>query len=201
MTLVRPPMLPIAILPILISLSGSLAVSEVSENRHNSVQGKLIGAQLTTFGLSSSDQTGVYAFGERLLVHWETVQRMPIVTGIATAWSLEEQQEHIRSGGCLSCLADQMVRQWAPPDTAYVSQHRLGVGGTALFAYKSQSLRERFDNPSGDGNLYVVIVLDSENYESNVPIVAPSFAGQNDLGNAQFSVALIAGQPWTQTKH
>lgn len=199
MTVIRP-IFPIVICTLLISLSGSLVGSEVSENLHHSLKGKRIGAQLTSFGLSSPERAGVSAFGERLLLRWETVQRTPIVTGIATAWTLEEQQQYIRSGGSLNCIAHQMVLLWAPPDTVYVSQHRLGVGGTVLFAYKSQSLRERFDNLSGSENIYVVVVLDSANNEPDVPIVAPSFEGQNDLGTAQFTVALISGQPWIQTR-
>lgn len=189
-----------ALLLLLISMSGCTVGNVVSDSPHHPIQGRLIGAQLTALGLSSYEKAGVSALDERTLLRWETVQHTPIVTGIATAWSAENQTQYIRSGSCLSCLADELVRLWAPPDTAYVSEHRLGVGGTALFAYRSESLRETFDNQSDSGDIYVVIVLDTVNDESDVPIVAPRFAGQNDLGNALFSVALISGRPWGKTK-
>lgn len=190
--------LALAVLLFLAGFSGPLVSKEVGDDLCKTLEGNRIGSPPCV--VDRSEKAGMSAVDERRLIRWETVQRTPVVTAIALAWSFEDQQRHIQSGSCLSCVAEQVVRTWAPSDAIFISQHRLGVGGTALFAYKSESLREMLENRHGAEEIFVVIVLDAENNRLDAPIVAPGFLGQNDLGSAQFSVALIAGHPWRGKK-
>lgn len=160
----------------------------------------VIGGELSAFGLSAARATGVSLYERRLLVRWETIQDVPVVTGMAEAWSSDEQDAYLTSGGSLLSLANQFVHQWAPTDAIYVADNRRGVGGTAIFAYRSETLRNAFEHVNSSrlesGDLYVVIVLDSTREDAEVPIAAPDFAGQANLEDAMFTMGLVLGQPW-----
>jgi hypothetical protein len=79
---------------------------------------------------------------------------------------------------------------------------RHGVGGTAIFAYRSESLRRTLEDSIGDqreaGDLYVVVVLDSEYERAEVPLAVQRFDDNSNLKEAMFTVAIVLNQPWSQ---
>ena len=200
MTSPCPALLRLASLLLIFNSMGCAADQLTGPMRTSPIQGAFLGAQASALGVEMSAPVGLLPVEDRLLVKWETVAQTAIVAGLAIAWSLDDQQEYVRAGSCLQCLANKTVEKWAPPDSVFVSQHRLGVGGTALFSYRSETLRRSLAPLPDAGQFFVVIVLDSESAHDDLPIVAPSFENQPELGIAMFSVALLSGQPWGKVK-
>lgn len=181
-------------------LLGCVSHGERNVQGAQPIEGKRVGSPVTDFGLTSSGAEGVSTLNNDVIVRWQTIEGVPIVTALATAWSQRDQERFITSGVTLASIADQFVRTWAPQDAAFVSERRVGVGGTALFAYRSTELRKALGralaSDDGTGDLYVVIVLDSNHEKADVPVVAQHFGGHSDLASAMFTVALTSGQPW-----
>jgi hypothetical protein len=181
-------------------LFGCVSHGERNVQGAQPIEGKRVGSPVTDFGLTSSGAEGVSTLNNDVIVRWQTIEGVPIVTALATAWSQRDQERFITSGVTLASIADQFVRTWAPQDAAFVSERRVGVGGTALFAYRSTELRRALGralaSDDGTGDLYVVIVLDSNHEKADVPVVAQHFGGHSDLASAMFTVALTSGQPW-----
>lgn len=181
-------------------LLGCVSHGEKTVQQVLPVEVKRVGSPVADFGLTSSSAEGVSTLSNDVIVRWQTIEGVPIVTALATAWSQRDQERFIKSGVTLASIAEQFVRTWAPQDAAFVSERRIGVGGTALFAYRSTELRRALGRAlpadDGTGDFYVVIVLDSDHEKADVPIVAQNFGSRSDLASAMFTVALTSGQPW-----
>lgn len=157
-----------------------------------------MGGRPSAFGLPASGPNGVSLVPGRLIVRWETVHSTPVVTAVATVWTQADQQNFLTSDESLRSLADQFVSQWAPLDSAYVTQTR--IGGAALFAYRSDMVVKALGSDTtrldDAGDLYVFIVLESSFEDREVPIIAADSLSGPNLEQALFTIGLVLGQPW-----
>jgi hypothetical protein len=134
-----------------------------------------------------------------MIVRWEAVCGTPIVTALATTWTPKDQQDFLASRESLQSLADAFARQWAPANSSYVAEMQRG-GDSALFAYRSQALRQAQGiselSPVEAGDLYVIIVLDTSLEDQDAPIALAEPVNMSDLEETVFSIGLVLGHPW-----
>ncbi len=191
----------LALLPVdAAEVEPSLAATR-AEHAAQSLVEPLFGRPASAVGVTSTLPDGVAVLSSRLLVRWQTIGRdHQIVTGVAVSWSPEDRERFRASGESVHALASAFARRWGPADAQYVSESRLGVGATAIFAFRSERVRAALGPASHvrteAGDLYVVVVLDSDEQSVDLPITADAFEGHPHPERAMFTLALIAERPW-----
>src|SRR6185436_12953489 len=76
-------------------LLGCASHGETNARAVRPIDGKKVGSTLRDFGLTLPGTEGVSTLNKDMIVRWQTIEGIPIVTALATAWSQKDQEHFI----------------------------------------------------------------------------------------------------------
>jgi hypothetical protein len=162
------------------------------------VPARRLGAPARTFAVQPSTARGSALSPSGLEIRWEEVGGTRVTVGIAELWSPERQSRFVSGTTSLRAVADDYARRFGASDARFVAE---GVaGGIDLLHYDSGSLRSVLagagDPAVRDGRFFVAVNLDPDAHGRPVPVASDRADPASGHGRL-FTVAVLAGRPWT----